>query len=58
LRDGLKKGFLFSRLWDSSPQVRRIVRRADSIALGKIDVRKAITQAEFVDGGTVGSART
>ena len=44
--------------WDSAPWVRRIVRWAENIARGKSDVRKAITQAEFVDGGTVGSART
>jgi hypothetical protein len=35
-----------------------MVRWAENIARGKSDVRKAITQAEFVDGGTVGPART
>ncbi len=41
--------------WDSTPWVRRIVRWAENIALGKTDTRKAITQAEFIDGGTIGS---
>jgi DNA-binding LacI/PurR family transcriptional regulator len=44
--------------WDSAPWVRRIVRWADNIARGKSDTRKALTQAEFVDGGTVGPAQT
>jgi hypothetical protein len=34
--------------------VLRIVRWAENVARNKIDTRKAITQAEFVDGGTVG----
>ena len=42
--------------WDSRPWVRRIVRWADNIARNKRDTRKAITQAEFIDGGTVGPA--
>jgi DNA-binding LacI/PurR family transcriptional regulator len=43
--------------WDSAPWVRRIVHWADNIARGKSDTRKALTQAEYVDGGTVGPAR-
>lgn len=42
--------------WDSTPWVRRITQWADNIARGKRDTRKAVTQAEFVDGGTVGPA--
>jgi DNA-binding LacI/PurR family transcriptional regulator len=42
--------------WDSALWVRRIVRWAENIAHGKSDTRKALTQAEFVDGGTVGPA--
>ena len=40
--------------WDSTPWVRRIVRWADNISRGKRDTRKRITEAKFVDGGTVG----
>ena len=43
--------------WDSTPWIRRMVRWAENIARGKQDTRKAITQAEFVDGGTIGPAR-
>jgi hypothetical protein len=49
----IQNSFLFSRLWDSTPQVRSIVRWADNIARCRNDTRKALTQAEFVDGGTV-----
>lgn len=42
--------------WESAPWVRRIVRWADNIARGKHDMRKAITDAEFIDGGTIGPA--
>jgi len=42
--------------WDSALWVRRIARWADNIARGKSDTRKALTQAEFVDGGSVGPA--
>lgn len=40
--------------WDSAPWIRRIVRWAENIARGKHDTRKAIMDAEFVDGGTIG----
>jgi DNA-binding LacI/PurR family transcriptional regulator len=42
--------------WDSARWIRRIVRWADNVGRGKRDTRKAITQAEFVDGGTIGPA--
>ena len=40
--------------WDSRPVVRRIVRWASNMARGKDDRRQSLTQAEFVEGGTVG----
>lgn len=42
--------------WESAPWVRRIVRWAEKIARGKQDTRKAIMDAEFIDGGTIGPA--
>lgn len=44
--------------WDSAPWVRRIVRWAENVSRGKRDTRKAITQGKFVDGGSVGPARS
>jgi hypothetical protein len=43
--------------WDSGPLVRRVVRWADSVALGKDDRRQLLSKAEFVPGGTIGPAR-
>ena len=40
--------------WDSRPWVRRVVRWADNISMGKDDRRQSLTKAEFVEGGTVG----
>lgn len=42
--------------WDSRPLVRRIVRWANNVSGGKDDRRQALTEAEFIDGGTVGPA--
>ena len=42
--------------WDSGPIVRHIMRWADHVARGRRDFRQTLTQAEFVDGGTVGPA--
>ena len=43
--------------WDPRPVVHRITRWADHVARGKDDRRQSFTQAEYVDGGTVGPAR-
>lgn len=40
--------------WDSRPLVRRIVRWANNLAFGKEDRRASFSNAEFVDGGTIG----
>lgn len=40
--------------WDSRPVVRRIVRWAVNVASGKEDLRQTVTQAEFIEGGTIG----
>ncbi len=40
--------------WDSRPLVRRIVRWAAHVSLGKPDLRQTLTPAEFVPGGTIG----
>jgi DNA-binding LacI/PurR family transcriptional regulator len=42
--------------WDSGPLVRRVVRWADHIAVGKDDRRQLLSKAEFVPGGTIGPA--
>lgn len=42
--------------WDSRPLLRRIVRWADNVARGKDDRLASFTKAEFVEGGTIGSA--
>jgi biotin operon repressor len=44
--------------WDSRPLVRRIVNWANNVSRGKDDRRQTLTKAEFVDGGTVGTAKT
>jgi DNA-binding LacI/PurR family transcriptional regulator len=43
--------------WDSRPIVRRIVRWANNVSLGKMDQRQTFTPAEFVPGGTIGPVR-
>lgn len=40
--------------WDSRPVVRRIVRWAANISMGKHDIRQTLTGAEFIHGGTIG----
>jgi DNA-binding LacI/PurR family transcriptional regulator len=42
--------------WDYRPVVRRAVRWANNIALGKEDRRQSGTKAKFVAGGTIGPA--
>ncbi len=42
--------------WDHRPIVRRIVNWANNISQSKTDQRQTLTKAEFVEGGTVGSA--
>jgi DNA-binding LacI/PurR family transcriptional regulator len=42
--------------WDNRPMVRRVLRWADSVALGKDDRRQLLTKAEFMQGGTIGPA--
>jgi len=44
--------------WDPVLIERRIVRWANNIACGKDDRVQTLTKAEFIDGGTVGPART
>jgi len=41
--------------WDSRPLVRRVVKWADNVRLGREDRRKTYTKTEFVEGGTIGS---
>lgn len=42
--------------WDSRPWVRRIVAWANGISRGKDDRRQSLTNARFVEGGSVGPA--
>lgn len=42
--------------WDPRPVVRRIARWADNVARGEDDRRQSFTNAEFIEGGTVGPA--
>lgn len=42
--------------WDSRPVVRRIVKWAENVSLGKRDLRQTRTPAEFIAGGTIGPA--
>ena len=42
--------------WDSRPVVNRIVQWADNVARGKVDIKQVFTQAEFIEGGTIGLA--
>jgi len=38
--------------------VRRVVRWAANVANGHPDTRQTLTKAEFVEGGTIGPARS
>jgi DNA-binding LacI/PurR family transcriptional regulator/DNA-binding transcriptional regulator YhcF (GntR family) len=40
--------------WDSRPVVNRIAQWANNIAKGKSDLKQVYTQAEFIEGGTMG----
>jgi hypothetical protein len=40
--------------WDSRPVVNRIAQWANNIAKGKKDLKQVYTQAEFIEGGTMG----
>lgn len=40
--------------WDYRPLVRRIVRWAKNVAVGKEDLTKSGTDAKFIEGGTIG----
>ncbi len=42
--------------WDSRPVVNRIMQWAENVAKGKVDIRQVLTQAEFIEGGTIGPA--
>ncbi len=42
--------------WDSKPWIRRVVKWAENIALGKEDTKKTVTKVSFVEGSTVGPA--
>lgn len=44
--------------WRSRPFVRRIIRWADKVSRGKEDLVKSYAKAEFVNGGTVGPAKS
>ena len=40
--------------WDSKPWINRVVKWADNVALGKEDLKKTLTKAEFIEGSTIG----
>lgn len=42
--------------WDSDPILKRVVNWAGNISRGKNDRRKMLSQAKFMDGGTIGPA--
>ena len=42
--------------WDHRPVVRRIVSWANNVVRGKDDSRQNLYKAEFIEGGTVGTA--
>jgi len=44
--------------WDYRPVVRRVQRWTNNVALGKDDRRQSFSKAEFVEGGTVGRAKS
>lgn len=43
--------------WDAGPIIRRVVRWANNVSLGREDFRKGYSKARFIDGGTVGPAK-
>lgn len=43
-------------VWDSRPLVRRVVKWADNVRLGREDRRKTYTTTRFIEGGTIGPA--
>lgn len=43
--------------WDSGPVVNRMVRWADRVARGEHEKSQRSTQAEFIEGGTIGPAK-
>lgn len=44
--------------WDHRPILRRIVRWANNVSKGREDRRKSYSTAKFVEGGTIGPARS
>ena len=42
--------------WDMRPVIRRVVNWASNVSRGKTDLVQTLTPAEFVRGGTIGSA--
>ena len=44
--------------WEIQPIIRRIVQWADDVTLGKKDLKKGFSKAEFVEGGSIGPAPT
>lgn len=44
-------------LSDTGLMVRRLVRWAANISMGKSDIRQTLSEAEFIDGGTLGPVR-
>ena len=40
--------------WDAKPWINRVLKWAGNIALGKEDLKKTLTKAEFVEGSTIG----
>lgn len=43
--------------WNPAPVLRRIINWADKVANGERDIQQAFTDAEFIEGGTVGPCR-
>jgi DNA-binding LacI/PurR family transcriptional regulator len=43
-------------LWESGPLIKQIVKWAEKVARGKNDRRQTFTQAQFIEGGTIGPA--
>ncbi len=43
--------------WDSAPVVRRAVRWAKHVGLGKRDLTQTLTRSEFIEGGTIGPVK-
>ena len=50
-----KKGVSHIR-WESRPLVRGVLKWANNVSRGKVDVRQMEIDAEFVPGGTIGPA--